>query len=313
MESRHTAPAALVQLALAGTLLLWGLSFVASKYVLERISPPAYMAVRFAIAAPVMVLIQSLRGWPRLSGKEAVLIALTALAEPVAYFIFESYGIRLIPATLAALIIATIPLVVLALAAVLLGEPMTRGSVTAVLMSLVGIGLLVLGVPDAAVPAIGAGALAVPTDVLAGTLLMLGAVLSASFYTVLARRVTQDHEPFTVTTIQVLFGGAAFMALFAAVPGSQSALADLGRLGWLSLVFLSLGATVGAFFLYNWALRHETAGRVSLYLNGIPGVTAIAGWVLLGERLEPLQWAGAALVFIAVWLGRRPLSAPPVA
>ncbi len=313
MESRHTAPAALVQLALAGTLLLWGLSFVASKYVLERITPPAYMAVRFAIAAPVMVLIQSLRGWPRLSRRQAVLIALTALAEPVAYFIFESYGIRLIPATLASLIIATIPLVVLALAALLLGEAMTRGSLAAVLMSLAGIALLVLGAPNAATPASGAGALAVPTDVLAGTLLMLGAVLAASFYTVLARKVTQDHEPFTVTTIQVLFGGAVFIALLAALRAPQRSLVELGTLGWLALVFLSLGATVGAFFLYNWALRHETAGRVSLYLNGIPVVTAIAGWALLGEQLEPLQWLGAALVLIAVGIGRRPLPAPPAA
>lgn len=286
----------LVQIAMLTTMLLWGVSFVASKLVLGRITPLTYMGLRFLIASAALAVVMMLRGRPRFTPRVHLRIALTALAEPVAYFLFESYGVRLVSATTASLLIATVPLAVMMLAAVFLGEPLRRSAVVAVSISIAGVVLLVLGSDDG---------VTARSDRVLGIVLILGAVLSAALYITQARHLTQRHDPVNITIIQTWWGAGVFGLLWRLQPASARSADALGSDGWVALMFLAFGATVGAFLLYNWALRHETAGTASLYINAIPVVTAVAGWLILDERLTPLQLVGAALVLIAVRIGAR--------
>lgn len=273
------------------TMFFWGISFVASKLVLTQITPLTYMGVRFAAASLLLAIVMGFRGRPRFTRGTHGLIALTALAEPVAYFLFESFGLRLITATTASLIIATIPLAVMVLAAIFLGEPIRRRGLVAVVVSIAGIILLVVGDPASS----GAGA-----DHVLGILLVVGAVFSAAFYITLARNLTQRHDPVNLTVVQTWWGAGVFVVLWSAQTSAARSLTPLTTTGWGALTFLVVGATVGAFLLYNWALRHEEAGRASLYINAIPVITALTGWLILGERLALLQWIGGIMVLISV-------------
>ncbi len=304
MTIRATPHPLLVQLAMVTTMVLWGVSFVASKLVLTEITPLTYMGIRFLIASILLAVVMLLRGRPRFDRRTHGLIALTALAEPVAYFLFESYAIRLIPATTASLIIATIPLAVMVLAAIFLGEPIRRGGVIAVVVSIAGIVLLVTG--D------GTAVSGIATGRLPGILLILGAVISAAFYITLARNLTQRHDPVNLTVVQTWWGAGVFVLLWQMQSPPARSLGGLSPVGWGALAFLAVGATVTAFLLYNWALRYAEAGRASLYINGIPLITALTGWILLGERLTPLQLAGGALVLLSVRLIGSPRAAPAV-
>ena len=305
----------LVQLAMLVTMIFWGVSFVASKVVLTQITPLTYMGVRFLIASVLLAGVMLVRGRPRFSRRTHVMIGFTAAAEPVAYFLFESYGIRLISATTASLIIATIPLAVMVMAAIFLGERIGRGGVAAVVLSVTGIVLLVVGEPAAGSGVVEvAGSRGVPGSDgvdgidgarIIGILLVVGAVFSAATYITLARNLTQRHDPVNLTVVQTWWGAGVFSALWIAQTPSSRSLATLTTSGWWAIAFLAVGATVVAFLLYNWALRFERAGRAALYINAIPVVTAVTGWLVLGERLAALQWAGGALVLVSVWLYRR--------
>jgi drug/metabolite transporter (DMT)-like permease len=286
----------LVQAAMLLTMVFWGISFVASKIVLEEITPFTYMGVRFLIAAVLLGVVVAVRGRPRFSRRTHLLIALTAFAEPVAYFLFESFGIRLIPATSASLIIATTPLAVMVLAAIFLAEPIRRGGLLAVMVSISGIALLVLGGDRGAGDGAAAGA------TLLGTLLVFGAVLSAAFYITLARNLTQRHDPVNLTVFQTWWGTGVFVVLWRLQPPAQRTVALLSSDAWIALIFLAIGATVLAFMLYNWALRHETAGTASLYINAIPVVTALTGRFVLDERLTLVQRLGGVMVLASVRL-----------
>ncbi len=283
------------------TMVFWGVSFVASKLVLSQIQPLTYMGVRFLIASVLLAVVMALRGRPAFSRKTHLLIALTALAEPVAYFLFESYGIRLITATTASLIIATIPLAVTILASLFLGEPARPGGLVAVGVSIAGIALLVVGGDPAGESA---------RNQVVGILLVAGAVLSAAFYITLARDLTQKVDPVHLTVIQTWWGAAVFGLLWGMQSPSGRSLAGLSAWGWIALAFLAVGATVGAFLLYNWALRYERAATAALYINAIPVITALTGWVALGERLTPLQLAGGALVLVSVRIATRAAPEP---
>ncbi len=285
----------IVQLAMLGTMLLWGISFVVSKVILDQISPLTYMGVRFLIASILLAIIMVLRGRPRFPRKVHGLIALTALAEPVAYFLFESYGLRLTTATTASLIISTIPMAVMVMAALTLGEPIAPRGIVAVFLSVGGVMLLVFGADAGTASTAATG----PAQHGLGVLLLFGAVISAAMYITLARNLTQKHDPVNLTVVQTWWGAGVFVILWQ-VQAPAARAVTLTPPGWIAIAFLAAGATVTAFLLYNWALRYETAGRASLYINAIPVVTAITGRIFLDERFTAMQIAGAVLVLVAV-------------
>lgn len=281
----------IVQGALALTMVIWGVSFVASKIVLSMLTPLTYMGVRLLAASLVFAIVMAIRGRPRFSRRQHFFVALTALAEPISYFLFESFGLNRTSATTASLIIATIPLTVMVFARIFLGEAFSARGLIAVILSIVGIVLLV-------------GTEGGTRDDLVGVLLVFGAVLSASAYITLARYIGRSTDSTNLTILQTWWGAAVFISLWMVQPTPARAV-TLDPTGWSALAFLVLGATLGAYLLYNWALRHETANHAAIYINGIPVVTAITAWIALGERLTPLQVLGAGLVVVSVRFATR--------
>lgn len=272
--------------ALATAVLFWGSSFVATKVVLETFSPQAYMFIRFALASVAFLSILWLRGFPRLPRGVHLRLAAIALLEPGLYFVFETGGLALTTAPKASLIIATTPVVVAVLSRLFLGERMGPRVTGGGIVSLVGIAVLVL--TDRSVGATLAG-------VSLGDLLVLGAVLSAAGYIILARSLSARLDSVQITAYQIIYGTVFFLPLFIARPGippvDQIAPEAVG-----ALLFLAVFATVAAFLSYNYALSQIPAARAGVFLNAIPLVTAVVAWPVLGEVLTPLQAAGGLLI-----------------
>lgn len=290
------------------TMVLWGVSFVASKIVLDQIGPIPYMGIRFSLAALVLAVLMAVLGRPRFSPRTHGLIALTALSEPIAYFLFESYGLQIIGATTTSLIIALVPLAVMILAALFLHEKLHLRGVLAVFVSISGIVLLVYG-PDLFTSGADAGDLSAaavaaidPLLRTTGVLLVLGAVFSAAGYITLARSLTQKHDPIRLTIVQTWWGAAFFFTLWQVTTPGTTTVTQITPVVWGAIAFLVIGATVLAFMLYNWALKYERAGTAALYINAIPVITAFTSWIVLGETLVPIQLLGAFLVLAAVRL-----------
>lgn len=251
---------------------------------------PTYMALRFSIAAVLFISIMAVTGFPRIDRRAHVMIALTALAEPVFYFLFESYGLQLTTASKASLIIATIPVMVLVAAHFFLHERMTRRGVLSVFISLAGISLVVLGDRSAS--------LAQPSTIV-GDLLVFGAVVSAATYITLARHLTQTYAAIHITGLQITYGAVVFSLLWVFQPSSLR-IPSIDAAGWGALIFLVLGATIGAFLLYNHSLSRVTAGKAALFINAIPVITAVTARIVLQERLTSIQIFGGILVIAAV-------------
>lgn len=280
-----------VHLALAGTVLFWGLSFVATKMALETFPPFSMVFLRFLLASGFFLALTRGRSFARFTRREHVLLFLTALSEPGLYFVFETLGLQRTTAPKAALIIATIPLCVSLFAALLLNERARRSDLAAAVVSLCGVTALVIGDPTF-VPRLGGAFL--------GDLLIVGAVISASLYMVIARNLGGRHSSLEITSVQLTWGAVFFLPGFLwELPRS-----DWGAVGAESLValaYLTVFATVAAFLLYNHALTLLPASRASVFINLIPVVTAAGAWLLLGEVLTPLQMLGGGLVMAAVF------------
>jgi drug/metabolite transporter (DMT)-like permease len=73
-----------------------------------------------------------------------------------------------------------------------------------------------------------------------------------------------------------------------------------------SILYVGLLSSALAYVMMAIALQHMPAPRASILLSVEVLVSAAAGYVLLGERLPPLGWAGAVLIFAAVVFVRLP-------
>jgi len=69
---------------------------------------------------------------------------------------------------------------------------------------------------------------------------------------------------------------------------------------WAAVAYLGWMATIAAYGMWTALLKRHPANRVAPFSLGVPAVGIAAGMGLLGERASSWQWAGIALVVMAL-------------
>jgi len=290
--AREGAPWA-VALCLAGSVALWGTSFMATKAALAAFPPMTLVWMRMALASLAALALRGRMGRPDYRPGDWKILGVLCLMQPCLYFLLEGYALSMTTSSQAGMVSALVPLLVSAGAWAILGEPLSVRGAAGLLASMAGVVWLSLAsLPggDAPNPAL-------------GNALEVGAMVCAAVYMVVMKRLSARYSTWWLTGMQCLAGAVFFLpgALlggpvvpFAAAPAS-----------WLAVAYLGLFVTLGAFGLYNLAMARMPAGRAALAINLVPPVALATGWLLLGETLAPAQMAACAVVGAGVWLGRR--------
>ncbi|MEZ5124896.1 MAG: DMT family transporter [Thermoleophilia bacterium] len=296
-------------LALAGATLVFGLSFVAIKFALRGFEPLLGAFLRFSLAGGVLFLIGRFTrerdgGAPPLTRAELGRLALLGFVSLTLYLGLENTGLAHTSAGEAAVLAGAIPIFVIVLNTFTLREPNGPRQWAGVFISFAGIiGLVWFGAESED----SAG------GTLLGNLLVLGASLAVAIYTLMARHLLVQRSALHVTTYQHLFG-----ALFI-VPAvvAEAALVGVHTPTWDAvggIAFLALAASALGYLLFNYALRHADASRVSVFTNLTPVVGVAGAYLVLGERFTLGQALAAAVVVLGVWLantGCGAASCPP--
>ncbi|PID41193.1 MAG: hypothetical protein CR981_04350 [Proteobacteria bacterium] len=280
--------------ALILAVVLWGLSFVATKIALGSFTPFSLIFVRFSAASLFFCCFLFRKNAPLIQRSTYRNSFFLALFQPGLYFFFETYGLRYTTATKTALIIATIPVFVMCFSALFLKEKIKPVNALGICISLVGITILVLG---------GADGIAFD-QVMLGDLFVFGAVLSATIYTIFTRHLGKTVPPTQITGLQMIFGSIIFFPFFLWDQPNMHWF-EIGSEAIIAVCGLIVFATIGAFLCYNFALSRIDATKVSVFINLIPIVTAVGAWSLLGETMTPLQMTGGAIVIGSVYLANR--------
>ena len=97
----------------------------------------------------------------------------------------------------------------------------------------------------------------------------------------------------TIGAVVLLAAGLGIQGMPALSPEAVAIIA------WLAIV-----NTAAAFTLWNWSLRHLTAGESSVVNNAMLPQIGLLAWVFLGEAPGLAQWAGMILVAAGVALGQ---------
>jgi drug/metabolite transporter (DMT)-like permease len=297
----------MAQLAILAVMLFWGLSFVASKAILNTGFPPMTMVlIRFLIASAILLPFQlrlGRRGAARAEGTAGaegssgrggrLALLLSACFGIGLYFLFETRGIRLTSAANAALITAIIP-------ALTVGAEYLLYRIVIRWHQGLGIALSVVGVYFIVQRSQGRY-----EDALWGNLAMLGACLCWVAYNLASRRAQASYSGMRLTTYQALIGAAVLLPMAIAEFRSWTL---PGPGVWLELLYLGVVCSALSYFLYLYALSRLGAVAVTSYINLLPFIGAVGGVALLGERLLAVQVVGglvvAAGVFLVNWRGR---------
>jgi drug/metabolite transporter (DMT)-like permease len=208
---------------------------------------------------------------------------------------------RHIASSLAALLIASEPFVIVLLGA-MIGERVSRGTLIGVTVGFAGVTILVL--PGAS--AGGSG--------LVGALLVLGASVSWGVGSISSTRVRLPPDLGVSTSLQMIFGGGVM--LVAGLIGGEAGRLDVSGFSTESIVafgYLVVFGSIVAFSAYTWLLQHVEISRVSTYAYVNPMIAVLLGWIVLGESISLTTLIGASVIVGSVAFtirSTRPAGAP---
>jgi probable blue pigment (indigoidine) exporter len=280
----------------------WGFGTVISKRAVAEIPPLTLLPIQLGSSLLLLAVFMRARNVPFRDAAASPLLGRLGVLNPGLAYALSLLGLVTISASLSVMLWALEPLLILGLAVWFLGERVTPGLVVLSLVAVAGM-LLVIYQPG------GAGS---PI----GVLLTVAGVGCCAVYTVITRRwiSTSDSTAQVVVAQQAYALALAFVLVAAAwtlggavVPVAVSPTGLASAIG-SGVLYYGL-----AYWLYLTGLRRVPASiaAASFYLIPIFGVAG--GFLFLGERLEPSQWAGAAIVLVAIGVILWRTTAEPVA
>jgi drug/metabolite transporter (DMT)-like permease len=299
MTARFTAFFAVI-----ACMLFWGFSFISIKISVDYLGPMSLGAARFAIALVLLFFIKrKLAPGEKLKIRDIPFIAGAGLTGVTLYFFCENNGVSLVTASEASIITAAIPVITMA-AETAAGQISRRRSLaegTAIqsrpfiftLLRWAGALVSMMGVVLVA-----RVSLALSGSFL-GYLYMGGACVSWVAYSFLTRPLFTRCSRIHIVFWQSVAGFTGFLP-FAFIELPFNKMPPPGV--WAHILFLGICCSALGYWFYVRALDILGMGVSSVFINFIPVVTAVAGFFILGDRLTPAQWGGAAMVIAGVYL-----------
>jgi len=274
-------------------MVFWGFTFVAFKFANLSFRPISIVFFRLTVS--IFFLFGFAFFFKRLNKikkKDQKWFLLLALVEPFFYFLGEAYGLTIVTATVGAVIISTIPLIVPFAAYYLFREKLTPMNYLGLVISFGGVLLVVLT---------RSGGLAADWK---GILLMFVAVLSAVSYTMVVKILADDYSPITITAYQSFYGLLMFIPLFLIMEVPKLDFSLMTRQSLLAVLYLGVFGSGICFILITIGIRELGAARANIFGNLIPVVTAIVSYFLLKESMPFMKILGIFIVILGLFLSQ---------
>lgn len=184
------------------------------------------------------------------------------------------------------------PLFAIALAALVLREPLTRRFLACATGALVGGYFVTFG----AIP------MAQWDDkTLIAALFALLAAFSWGSSTVLGKHALKNLSFLTVTSLRLWVTAIVAFIVFMSLP-NQPALLSLTSQQWFIIVVIVLSTGSVALFIYYYGLKQVPATHATIYELFWPLSAVIIDWVIRGKVLSPPQMAGGVLILLSTLL-----------
>lgn len=285
-------PVLLARLAALTAIVMWGVSFVATKAALREISPVTLIFTRFALGLVVLILILTLRREPLIPPRSTwPMLAAMGFVGIFVHQMLQAHALTLTTAVRTGWLIGLTPIWSALLAAVFLREDFGPRKILGLLLGAAG-----------AVVVISRGELS--SQVLAlpatrGDLLILVSTMTWAIYTVLGRSTLQRLGSGKATTGAMFAGWTMLIPFFVSGAGWKE-YQHLSSVTLTAIIFLGVGCSGLGYLFWYAALERIDASQVAAFLYIEPLVTLLAAVALLGESVAPSTIVGGIMVLIGV-------------
>jgi drug/metabolite transporter (DMT)-like permease len=275
-------------------MLFWGFSFIWSSVLLKYYQPVTIIFIRLVISSVFLFGLIFLMGKnEKVLRKDYGLIFLSALFNPFLYFLGENYGLKYSSPTIAAVIIATIPVFSPLIAYISVRERLAPVNMAGIFISFAGV-ILMLIRQD----------LSLATDI-RGVIFLFGAVFSALLYTVTLRKLTSKYSAIVLVANQNTIGIFLFLPFFLIFESKGAFHVPVTLEIVSSMLFLAILASSVAFVFFAHSVKLLGISKANIFSNLIPVFTAILSYMLLSEPFSMQKTAGIVLVIGGVYLSER--------
>jgi drug/metabolite transporter (DMT)-like permease len=297
MAPQPAAPAWQVWLALAVVYLVWGSTYLGMRVLVETIPPLLGTGVRFLAAGLILYPVLLARhGWTQVRVRRRQ-VAASALVGVL--FLGGGTGLvtvaeRDVPSGLAAVLVATMPLVVVLLRW-LAREPVPGTTAVGVLVGFAGVAVLLLPGNSA------------PEATGLGLTLTLVASVSIGVASFLSPRLPVPGDALVATAIELLIAGVVLTAAGLLLGEAAGLAADqVSGASLVALGYLIVAGSLIAYSAYVWLLANVPVTQAATYTYVNPIVAVVLGWLILHEQVTLATLAGTALIVgsVAVVVGR---------
>lgn len=286
----------LTHLMLVGATFFWGLNPMVMKVGLRELDPLPFNALRLLIGVlllfPILLLTKS---WTPIKKSD---IPLFFVVSVFGFFIFQfgySIGVDATSASVSAIILGILPIMVALISWTFRIETLTRRMVLGILATFIGVILIALG--DNA-------GLNLHKTYLWGVALLVFSELGYGVYTVFIKPLTHRYSIYQVIFVVMLVATGLFAAYSIPRYGLQI-FSSLSPVTWASAAFSGFFALLLGNTLWSMGVKRLGSTSASVYGNLTPVFGVLAGMLILGERLSLMQLAGAAIILTGVTLVNR--------
>ena len=282
-------------LAIVTQIFIVGLSFLFVKEGLGYTDTFTQLSHRFIIASLGMSIIWlSNKNRTRFSKEMIKDLLPLGIFYPVLFFSMQTMSLNHISTLEGGIVTATIPIIILVLASVILKEKTTR--LQKIVIFIAFFGVLYINISSQTSSS---------NFNILGTFLMFLSALASAFYTITAKKVASKYHAMDMTRFMLFFGMIVFtlISMFQHMTGrvETNYFEALSHPSYLIAVgYLGLLSSLGSSFLSNYAIHYVDASTVGLFSNLSPVIMILSGIIVLGEPVYSYQIIGILIILLPI-------------
>ncbi len=270
------------------TILIWSVTFVQTKVLLEYLTPIEILIYRFAVAAVILYIMHPSAA--KTSLRTELYLAFSGFSGIFLYYVLENIALTLTGAANVGLLVTTSPIFTALFARLILKSRIGINLLIGFLLALAGMLLMLFD---------RIGSISI------GDLLALLAAASFGIYSVVLKLIPEEYHYLYVTRKSFLYG-LVFMVIFWALTDPTLHVGALQKpVVFINLLFLAVFAS-GVCFVF-WRICVNLIGSVatSNYIYLIPLLNGIASVVILKEHIGVRFMVAAALIIVGLIISQR--------
>jgi RarD protein len=259
-------------------VIIWGASFIATKFALEELSPQQIIFYRLILASSFLFVIAlyTKRNFSITLKNHGGIFILALIA--VLHLWIQITGLKYTTASNTGWIIGTAPIFIALLGFIFFKERLNLIKTAGILTAFFGV-LLLISKGDFS----GIGFISNKGD-----FLILASAFNWGIYSMVNKKISLNYPP--VMTILFLFiMMAIIISPFFIADSTISSISNLSIRGWTSILFLGILCSGVAYVLWAQSLKEMESAKVGAFLYFEPFVTIATAWLLLSERITLLM------------------------